>query len=74
MDSIYEKADHVDIAKGAKGMSDAEIELLQSPGGLKKHIDALEKKMHEAASNLEFEEAARLRDEIKRLEDKDLGL
>ena len=30
--------------------------------------------MREAAANLEFEEAARLRDEIRKLEDKELGL
>ena len=30
--------------------------------------------MRDAAANLEFEEAARLRDEIKRLEDGELGL
>jgi excinuclease ABC subunit B len=34
----------------------------------------LERKMLEAASNLEFEEAARLRDELHRLESADLGL
>ena len=38
------------------------------------HIGQLEKKMREAAANLEFEEAARLRDEIRKLEDKELGL
>ncbi len=38
------------------------------------YIGQLEKKMREAASNLEFEEAARLRDEIRKLEDKELGL
>ncbi|MDE0532516.1 MAG: excinuclease ABC subunit UvrB [Albidovulum sp.] len=32
------------------------------------HISGLKEKMFEAAENLEFEEAARLRDEIKRLE------
>lgn len=74
MDSVYEKGDHVDLARDANGMSDAEIELLQSPKGLQKHLESLEKKMRDAASNLEFEEAARLRDEIKRLEEKDLGL
>jgi excinuclease ABC subunit B len=30
--------------------------------------------MREAAADLEFEEAARLRDEIKRLQDHELGL
>jgi len=34
----------------------------------------LEKRMREAAAELEFEEAARLRDEIRRLEAVDLGL
>ena len=38
------------------------------------YIGQLEKRMREAAANLEFEEAARLRDEIRRLEDKELGL
>ena len=38
------------------------------------YIGQLEKRMREAAANLEFEEAARLRDEIKQLEDRELGL
>ncbi|MBT5767486.1 MAG: excinuclease ABC subunit UvrB [Kordiimonadaceae bacterium] len=41
---------------------------------LRSYIEGLEKTMLEAAGNLEFEEAARLRDEIKRLEEKELGL
>jgi excinuclease ABC subunit B len=41
---------------------------------LRKTIATLEKEMREAAANLEFETAARLRDEIKRLEAKELGL
>ena len=32
------------------------------------HLDALRAQMRKAAENLEFEEAARLRDEVKRLE------
>ncbi len=41
---------------------------------LQAHIGALETKMKEAAADLEFEEAARLRDEIKRLETSELGV
>ena len=41
---------------------------------LAKHIESLNDRMREAASNLEFEEAAQLRDEIKRLETVDLGI
>ncbi len=41
---------------------------------LRAHIQDLEKKMLEYASNLEFEDAARLRDEISRLESAELGL
>ncbi|URW74893.1 excinuclease ABC subunit UvrB [Sphingomonas donggukensis] len=41
---------------------------------LRAYIESLEKKMRDAAANLEFEEAGRLRDEIRGLEQEELGL
>jgi len=41
---------------------------------LRAYIEELEKKMRDAAANLEFEEAGRLRDEIRALEAEELGL
>jgi excinuclease ABC subunit B len=41
---------------------------------LEAHLDGLRTEMRKAAENLEFEEAARLRDEVKRLEAVDLAI
>jgi len=41
---------------------------------LKKHLKSLKKKMKEAAENLEFEEAAKTRDEIRKLEASELEI
>ncbi|MDG4647988.1 excinuclease ABC subunit UvrB [Roseibacterium sp. SDUM158017] len=41
---------------------------------LQAHLDGLREKMRKAAENLEFEEAARLRDEVKRLETVELAV
>ncbi len=58
------------FAEGQAGYDDG------SPmgGNLRGHIEHLEKEMREAASNLEFETAARLRDEIKRLQETELAI
>jgi excinuclease ABC subunit B len=50
----------------------ATIEKAQVGANLAAHLEALRKQMLKAAENLEFEEAARLRDEIRRLEAVDL--
>ena len=67
MESVYE-SDHVTVDTGILG----EKHLLGH--NLKATINELEKKMREAAGNLEFEEAARYRDEVKRLEALDLEI
>ena len=52
----------------------AKIEKPLHGGNLQAHLDGLRTDMRKAAENLEFEEAARLRDEIKRLEAVDLAI
>ncbi|MGQ0527928.1 MAG: excinuclease ABC subunit UvrB [Alphaproteobacteria bacterium] len=71
LDSVFERADHVDVPVG---MADVDQALLDNPVRLKKHIEKLKKQMLAAASNLDFEEAAELRDEIRKLEAAGLGL
>jgi excinuclease ABC subunit B len=52
----------------------ATVEKPMVGANLAAHLDALRKQMLKAAENLEFEEAARIRDEIKRLEAVDLAI
>ena len=76
LDSVYER-DHVraDItgAKGqGKGFAADEGALIGA--NLEAHLKALETQMRDAAADLDFETAARLRDEIKRLRETELAV
>ncbi|WP_147107312.1 excinuclease ABC subunit UvrB [Tateyamaria sp. syn59] len=52
----------------------AKIDAPMAGGNLQAVLDGLRADMRKAAENLEFEEAARLRDEVKRLETVDLAI
>ena len=58
-------------AKGSKrgGRQKTEIEIPSDPKALGKLLDKLEKQMLDHAQNLEFEEAARLRDQMQQIRD-----
>ncbi|MBY2983953.1 excinuclease ABC subunit UvrB [Rhizobium leguminosarum] len=73
LDSVYER-DHVraDIS-GASGKGFADGGNLVG-NNLQTHLNALEKSMRDAAADLDFEKAARLRDEIKRLKAAELAI
>ncbi len=68
VDSVYER-DHVtvSIGKGRDGKERVEV-----GANLAAVIKDMEAQMREAATNLEFEKAARLRDEVKRLREMEL--
>ncbi|MCL1630123.1 excinuclease ABC subunit UvrB [Roseibaca sp. V10] len=52
----------------------AKVDNVKPGANLKAHLDGLRTDMRKAAENLEFEEAARLRDEVKRLEAVELAI
>src|SRR5487761_2478213 len=72
MDSVYERG-HVLISTG--GAAEGEFADTATIGhNFEAVIGDLEKRMREAAADLDFEQAARLRDEIKRLRQTELAV
>ena len=70
MDSVYER-DHVLISTGGAGEF---AEAATIGHNFEAVIGGLETRMREAAADLDFETAARLRDEIKRLRQTELAV
>lgn len=70
LDSVYER-DHVraDISGFTRDGKDNLV-----GNNLKTHLEYLEKEMRNAAADLDFERAARLRDEVKRLRETELAI
>jgi len=81
----YNKKNNINATSIKKGITDilesiyekdyAKINIDSSIGhNLKKHLKSLKKKMKEAAEDLEFEKAAKIRDEIRKLEASELEI
>jgi len=70
LNSPFERGDRVTVPIG--GLHAGDVEKPFTGDNFKAALKDLESKMREAASNLEFETAARLRDEIKRMKMMDL--
>ncbi|MDP1866938.1 MAG: UvrB/UvrC motif-containing protein, partial [Bradyrhizobium sp.] len=70
MNSVYER-DHVLVEIGDGGMADDVISIGHNFEAV---LGDLETRMREAAADLNFEEAARLRDEVKRLRATELAV
>ena len=67
LDSVYEKGDRVEVDADGKGGN-------MVGKDMRKTVADLEQAMQNAAANLEFEQAAKIRDEIRRLEASELEI
>lgn len=75
LSDIYGDEEARNRAMAAKGVRiGGRFSQTMTPQEIEAHKKQLEKQMHEAAGNLDFETAARLRDEIKELQAKVLGI
>ncbi len=63
-----------DSRRSAKVAEESAQYSVMSAAELSKRVKQLEQKMHKHAQNLEFEEAAHVRDEIKRVQEAGMGL
>ncbi len=72
MEGAYE--DQEALQKVAEGEAEYLIDTMNNPGAVVKITAKLEKQMHEHARNLEFEQAAALRDKIERLRQQSVGI
>lgn len=72
--SVFERADHMEIERGIMGLAENDQAAFDNPAAFQKRIKQLESDMRKAATDLEFEQAARIRDQIRKLEAMDLGL
>jgi excinuclease ABC subunit B len=73
LDSVYER-DHVLVSTGATGATGEFAEAASIGHNLETVIADMETRMREAAADLDFETAARLRDEIKRLRQTEMAV
>ena len=73
LDSVFER-DHVraDLPGAGRNGKTGSNNLVGN--NLKAHLEYLEKEMRNAAADLDFEKAARLRDEVKRLRETELAI
>ena len=74
MDVMHAGYEDLRAQPAARVADDAPDYRRMPPQKLAKHLKLLEQQMHEAAQNLEFEQAAAKRDEIKRIREMTLEL